>query len=39
MSEGERFAQRLAEDFSLERLQRFFFEKDFTEEEEEILLI
>jgi hypothetical protein len=38
MSEGERFAQRLAEDFSLERLKDFLFEKDFTEEEEEIFI-
>jgi hypothetical protein len=27
MSEGERLAQRLAEDFSLERLKDFLFEK------------
>lgn len=33
MSEGERLAQRLAEDFSLERLKDFLFEKDFTVEE------
>jgi adenine-specific DNA-methyltransferase len=38
MSEGERLAKELAEDFSLERLKRFFFEKDFTEEEEEIFI-
>jgi hypothetical protein len=33
MSEGERLAQKLAEDFSLERLKDFLFEKDFTVEE------
>jgi type II restriction/modification system DNA methylase subunit YeeA len=33
MSEGERLAKRLAEDFSLERLKDFLFEKDFTVEE------
>jgi hypothetical protein len=33
MSEGERLAQRLAEDFSLERLKDFLFEKNFTVEE------
>jgi adenine-specific DNA-methyltransferase len=33
MSEGERLAQRLAEDFSLERLKDFLFEKGFTIEE------
>jgi len=38
MSEGERLAQRLAEDFSLERLKDFLFEKDFTEEEREIFI-
>ncbi len=38
MSEGERLAQRLAEDFSLETLKDFLFEKDFTEEEEEIFI-
>jgi hypothetical protein len=38
MSEGERLAQRLAEDFSLERLKDFLFEKGFTEEEEEIFI-
>jgi hypothetical protein len=38
MSEGERLAKRLAEDFSLERLKDFLFEKGFTEEEEEIFI-
>lgn len=38
MSEGERLAQRLAEDFSLERLKDFLLEKDFTKEEEEIFI-
>jgi hypothetical protein len=38
MSEGERLAQRLAEDFSLGTLKDFLFEKDFTEEEEEIFI-
>ena len=33
MSEGERLAKELAEDFSLERLKDFLFEKDFTVEE------
>lgn len=33
MSEGERLAQRLAEDFSLETLKDFLFEKNFTVEE------
>jgi len=33
MSEGERLAKRLAEDFSLERLKDFLFEKNFTVEE------
>jgi len=38
MTEGERLAQRLAEDFSLERLKDFLFEKDFTEKEREIFI-
>jgi adenine-specific DNA-methyltransferase len=33
MSEGKRLAKELAEDFSLERLKDFLFEKDFTVEE------
>lgn len=33
MSEGENLAKELAEDFSLERLKDFLFEKDFTVEE------
>jgi hypothetical protein len=38
MSEGERLAKELAEDFSLERLKDFLFEKDFTVEERSLLL-
>jgi hypothetical protein len=38
MSEGERLAKELAEDFSLERLKDFLFEKDFEREEREIFI-
>jgi len=38
MSEGERLAKELAEDFSLERLKDFLFEKDFEKEEREIFI-
>lgn len=38
MSKGEELAKELAEDFSLERLKGFLFEKDFAKEEEEIFI-
>jgi adenine-specific DNA-methyltransferase len=38
MSKGEELAKELAEDFSLERFKKFFFEKDFTEKEREIFI-
>jgi hypothetical protein len=38
MSEGERLAKELAEDFSLRTLKDFLFEKDFTEKEREIFI-
>jgi adenine-specific DNA-methyltransferase len=38
MSEGERLAKELAEDFSLRTLKDFFFGKDFTEKEREIFI-
>jgi hypothetical protein len=38
MSEGERLAKELAEDFSLGTLKDFLFEKDFEKEEREIFI-
>jgi len=38
MSEGERLAKELAEDFSLRTLKDFLFEKDFEKEEREIFI-